>query len=164
MKIISRKERQTFSPQHWLRIYPIKISLILSSYERCCKRQPSERLRNVERILKVTKKSGNRERDVGCCLYETDNLKNETISRITTFTRLMDYNNGFSISSFFLSFLSFLWIGAQFPQEKFLSYGRILTLHYYFLLMCILFSILFLEDTLLFFCHYNRFFSRNVER
>ena len=52
----------------------------------------------------------------------------------------MDYNNGFSLSSFFLSFLSFLWIGAQFPQEKFLSYGRILTLDYYFLLMCILFS------------------------
>ena len=25
----------------------------------------------MERILKVTKKSGNRERDVGCCLYET---------------------------------------------------------------------------------------------
>ena len=49
-------------------------------------------------------------------------------------------NNGFSLSSFFLSLLSFLWIGAQFPQEKFLSYGRILTLHYYFLLMCILFS------------------------
>ena len=52
----------------------------------------------------------------------------------------MDYNNGFSLSSFFLSLLIFLWIGAQFPQEKFLSYGRILTLHYYFLLMCILFS------------------------
>ncbi len=50
----------------------------------------------------------------------------------------MDYNNGFSLSSFFLSLLIFLWIGAQFPQEKFLSYGRILTLHYYFLLMCIL--------------------------
>merc|ERR1712196_612211 len=48
--------------------------------------------------------------------------------------------NGFSLSFFFLSLLSFLWIGAQFPQEKFLSYGRILTLHYYFLLMCILFS------------------------
>ena len=48
-------------------------------------------------------------------------------------------NNGFSLSSFFLCSLSFLWIGAQFPQEKFLSYGRILTLHYYFLLMCILF-------------------------
>ena len=52
-------------------------------------------------------------------------------------------NNGFSLSSFFLSLLSFLWIGAQFPQEKFLSYGRILTLHYYFLLMCILFSFTF---------------------
>merc|ERR1711997_966975 len=49
-------------------------------------------------------------------------------------------NNGFSLSSFFLCSLSFLWIGAQFPQEKFLSYGRILTLHYYFLLMCILLS------------------------
>ena len=52
-------------------------------------------------------------------------------------------NNGFSLSSFFLSLISFLWIGAQFPQEKFLSYGRILTLHYYFLLMCILISSLF---------------------
>ena len=62
------------------------------------------------------------------------------IRNLTTFTRLMDYNNGFSLSSFFLSLLSFLWIGAQFPQEKFLSYGRILTLHYYFLLMCILLS------------------------
>ena len=50
----------------------------------------------------------------------------------------MDYNNGFSISSFFLSLLSFLWIGAQFPQEKFLSYGRILTLDFHFLIMCIL--------------------------
>ena len=50
----------------------------------------------------------------------------------------MDYNNGFSLSSFFLSLLSFLWIGAQFPQEKFLSYGRILTLDFHFLIMCIL--------------------------
>merc|ERR1712066_126924 len=33
-------------------------------------------------------------------------------------------NNSFSLSSFFLSSLSFLWIGAQFPQEKFLSYAR----------------------------------------
>merc|ERR1712027_282114 len=49
-------------------------------------------------------------------------------------------NNSFHLSFFFLSFLSFLWIGAQFPQEKFLSYARILTLYYYFLLMCILFS------------------------
>merc|ERR1719231_1271825 len=62
------------------------------------------------------------------------------ISNHTTLTRLMECNNGFSISSFFLSFLSFLCIGAQFPQEKFLSYGRILTLDYYFLLMCILIS------------------------
>merc|ERR1712161_72319 len=62
------------------------------------------------------------------------------IRNLTTFVRLMDCNNGFSLSFFFFSFLSFLWIGAQFPQEKFLSYGRILTLYYYFLLMCILFS------------------------
>merc|ERR1739845_41687 len=61
------------------------------------------------------------------------------IRNLTTFKRLMDCNNGFFISSFFLSFLSFLWIGAQFPQEKFLSYGRLLTLDYYFLLICILF-------------------------
>merc|ERR1711874_510760 len=62
------------------------------------------------------------------------------IRNLTTFTRLMDCNNGFSLSFFFLGVLSFLWIGAQFPQEKFLSYARILTLDYYFLLMCILFS------------------------
>ena len=62
------------------------------------------------------------------------------IRNLTTFTRLMDYNNGFSISSFFLSLLSCLWIGAQFPQEKFLSYGRILTLDFHFLIMCILLS------------------------
>merc|ERR1712050_586134 len=49
-------------------------------------------------------------------------------------------NNSFSLSSFFLCCISFLWIGAQFPQEKFLSYARILTLYYYFLLMCILLS------------------------
>ena len=30
------------------------------------------------------------------------------IRNLTTFTRLMDYNNGFSLSSFFLSLLSFL--------------------------------------------------------
>ena len=62
------------------------------------------------------------------------------IRNLTTFCLLPLVNNGFSLSSFFLSLLSYLWIGAQFPQEKFLSYGRILTLHYYFLLMCILFS------------------------
>merc|ERR1711918_49919 len=62
------------------------------------------------------------------------------IRNLTTFTRLMDCNNGFSISFFFLLVFSFLWIGAQFPQEKFLSYARILTLDFYFLIMCILFS------------------------
>ena len=67
------------------------------------------------------------------------------IRNLTTFCLLPLVNNGFSLSSFFLSLLSFLWIGAQFPQEKFLSYGRILTLHYYFLLMCILFSLIFLS-------------------
>jgi ubiquinol-cytochrome c reductase cytochrome b subunit len=40
------------------------------------------------------------------------------IRTLTTFTRLMHCNNGFSLSFFFLSFLSFLWIGAQFPQEN----------------------------------------------
>merc|ERR1711971_952977 len=60
------------------------------------------------------------------------------IRNLTTFCLLN--NNGFSLSFFFLVVLTFLWIGAQFPQEKFLSYGRILTLYYYFLLMCILFS------------------------
>merc|ERR1711904_499326 len=35
------------------------------------------------------------------------------IRNLTTFTRLIDCNNGFSISFFFLSFVSFLWIGAQ---------------------------------------------------
>merc|ERR1712066_321641 len=50
--------------------------------------------------------------------------------------------SGFSLSLFFLSFLSFLWIGAQFPGEKFHSDGRILTLYYYFSFLCILFFIL----------------------
>merc|ERR1712232_692453 len=60
------------------------------------------------------------------------------IRNLTTFCLLN--NNTFSLSFFFLVVLTFLWIGAQFPQEKFLSYARILTLYYYFLLMCILFS------------------------
>ena len=36
----------------------------------------------------------------------------------------MDYNNGFSLSFFFNLFLSFLWIGAQFPQENERDDGR----------------------------------------
>jgi hypothetical protein len=58
---------------------------------------------------------------------------------VTTFCLLN--NNSFYLSFFFLTSLSFLWIGAQFPQEKFLSYARILTFYYYFLLLCILFSL-----------------------
>merc|ERR1712203_1220604 len=69
------------------------------------------------------------------------------IRNLTTLVLLN--NNGFLLSFFFYSSLSFLWIGAQFPQEKFLSYGRILTLHYYFLLMCILFSFTRHSDKLL---------------
>ena len=34
-------------------------------------------------------------------------------------------------SCFFLIIICFLWIGAQLPQEIFISYGRILTLLYY---------------------------------
>merc|ERR1711897_128704 len=47
------------------------------------------------------------------------------IRNLTTLSLLPLVNNCFSLSSFFQSLLSF---------------GRILTLHYYFLLMCILFS------------------------
>merc|ERR1712013_530557 len=57
------------------------------------------------------------------------------IRNISSFTGLVGCNNGFSLSSFFLFFLSFLWIGTQFPQEKFISYARILTLGYYFILL-----------------------------
>merc|ERR1712214_75701 len=60
------------------------------------------------------------------------------IRNLTTLCHLN--NNSFSLSFFFSLSLSILWIGAQFPQEKFLSYARILTLYYYFLLMCILLS------------------------
>merc|ERR1712107_479068 len=62
------------------------------------------------------------------------------IRNLTTFCLLNNNAFSLSISFFFLLVLTFLWVGAQFPQEKFLSYARILTLHYYFLLMCILFS------------------------
>merc|ERR1711943_32669 len=49
------------------------------------------------------------------------------IRLVAVFIRLMDCNNGFSFSCLSFVFMSFLWIGAQFPQEKFLSYARILT-------------------------------------
>merc|ERR1711997_1307647 len=49
------------------------------------------------------------------------------IRNLTTLCLLFFGIHGFSLSFFFLSFLSNLWIGAQFPEEKFLSYARILT-------------------------------------
>lgn len=48
--------------------------------------------------------------------------------------------NSFYLCFWFLLLFSFIWIGGQFPVDNFLSYGRILTLHYYYLLICILFS------------------------
>merc|ERR1712212_1201178 len=80
------------------------------------------------------------------------------IRNLTTLCVLPLVNNGFSLSFFFLSLLSYLWIGAQFPQEKFLSYGRILTLHYYFLLMCILFSINLLVFCIIFYFYLYLFY------
>jgi hypothetical protein len=48
--------------------------------------------------------------------------------------------------SFFLIIICFLWIGAQLPQEIFISYGRILTLFYYFIIIfIILLSYLFMK-------------------
>jgi heme/copper-type cytochrome/quinol oxidase subunit 3 len=49
------------------------------------------------------------------------------------------------VSYWFSSLLSFVWIGGQFPQDNFLSYGRILTLYYYFLLICISFILVILH-------------------
>merc|ERR1712056_132010 len=58
---------------------------------------------------------------------------------IRNITSLVLINNiSFLLSFFIFLLLSFLWIGAQFPQEMFLSYARIMTLYYYLLLMCIL--------------------------
>merc|ERR1712017_70407 len=71
------------------------------------------------------------------------------IRNLTTFTRLVHSNNGssFFISSFFSSVICFLWIGAQLPQEKFISYGRILTLDYYYIIICILVSLFLIFST-----------------
>ena len=80
------------------------------------------------------------------------------IRNLTTLSLLPLVNNCFSLSSFFQSLLYFLWIGAQFPQVKFLSYGRILTLHYYFLLMCFLFSLGFLVFHLLYLPTHSSYF------
>merc|ERR1712196_405589 len=61
------------------------------------------------------------------------------IRNLSTFIKFMDCKNGFSITFFYLLSVCILWIGAQFPQEIYLSYARILTLHYYCsLFICIL--------------------------
>merc|ERR1711907_422667 len=53
---------------------------------------------------------------------------------LTSFKRHINISNNFCVTLFFSIFLIFLWIGAQFPQEKFISYCRVLTFDYYFLL------------------------------
>ena len=69
-------------------------------------------------------------------------LFGEAIKNISTLSRLTYFNGNFSISCscFFLTIICFLWIGAQLPQEIFISYGRILTLFYYFIIIYILFG------------------------
>merc|ERR1712048_1289195 len=42
------------------------------------------------------------------------------IKNLTTFSRLATCNNGFSVYLFFLVFIVLVWIGAQFPQDKYL--------------------------------------------
>merc|ERR1712212_1312302 len=68
-------------------------------------------------------------------------LVGEAIKNISTLSRLTYFNGNFSISCscFFLTIICNLWIGAQFPKEIFISYGRILTLFYYFIIIYILF-------------------------
>ena len=44
---------------------------------------------------------------------------------------------------FFLIIICFLWIGAQLPQEIFISYGRILTLFYYKIIVYYLYDEVF---------------------
>ena len=62
--------------------------------------------------------------------------------RYKRFKRKSLWSTGVSTLQELTSLTSWLFTNfrTQFPQEKFLSYGRIFTLHYYFLLMCILFS------------------------
>merc|ERR1712212_1206835 len=69
-------------------------------------------------------------------------LFGEAIKNISTLSRLTYFNGNFSISCscFFLTIICNLWIGAQFPKEIFISYGRILTLFYYFIIIYILFG------------------------
>jgi ubiquinol-cytochrome c reductase cytochrome b subunit len=50
------------------------------------------------------------------------------------------YSGLLFLSLFISVFILLIWIGNQFPQEIFLSYARILTFYYYFLIFCILFT------------------------
>merc|ERR1712100_989249 len=59
---------------------------------------------------------------------------------LSSFKRLVNISNNFCVTLFFSIFLIFIWIGAQFPQEKFLSYARILTFDYFILLLGIVFT------------------------
>ena len=128
-----KRKRKKRRVHWWRRNLDLLLSSSTSKYRSSKDKIPREETLNGKRQKHLKENKRQKVRNQELC-------PSREIRNLTTFTRLMDYNNGFSISSFFLSLLSFLWIGAQFPQEKFLSYGRILTLHYYFLLMCILFS------------------------
>merc|ERR1711951_33211 len=57
-------------------------------------------------------------------------------------SRRLNFNSNFYNIHFFLIIICFLWIGAQLPQEIFISYGRILTLFYYFIIIYLLFVFL----------------------
>ena len=52
-------------------------------------------------------------------------------------SRRLNFNSNFYNIHFFLIIICFLWIGAQLPQEIFISSGRILTLLYYFIILSI---------------------------
>ena len=60
------------------------------------------------------------------------------IKNLSTFTKLSTISNSYTITSYILTFITFCFIGGQLPQHNLLSYSRILTLHYYFLLISIL--------------------------
>ena len=71
--------------------------------------------------------------------------------------------NGFYLCFWFLSLFSFIWIGGQFPVDNFLSYGRILTLHYYLLIFwCVLRCVLSLSIFAL--SHTSYYYSQTLCR
>ncbi len=71
------------------------------------------------------------------------------IRNLTTFIRIQDgpsaLSSGLSNTNlcvYFLTFILLCWIGAQFPDSNFISYGRILSFYYYFCLSSILFTVI----------------------